>query len=159
MIWRNFIGVTFWKGRYIMTTVIGFQRRMATVLRWLARAIGTLAATFWLLILLDILACDVLVGFVCINWEIALLFGMVVFSLLSVILAWRREGTGGLMTILWGLVFASISYVTSRPHHIYSMLVTGVPFILAGCLLLASWLLNKTDSTAPMQTGSFEVEN
>jgi hypothetical protein len=111
------------------------------VVRWLARAISTLAAAVWMLIMLDILACDLLVGFVCLSWETILLVVMAVLSLVSVIIAWWREGLGGCVMLLWGLTFTIIAYVTSRPQHIYSMLITGVPFIVASFLFLVSWRL------------------
>lgn len=110
------------------------------VVHWLARAISTLAAAFWLLILLDIIACDVLVGFVCLNWEIALLISLVVFSCLSVIIAWHRERIGGIVMIIWGLVFSVIAIVTSNSQRAFSIMVSGVPFIIAGILFLASGL-------------------
>lgn len=115
--------------------------------RWLARGLSTLAAAFWLLILLDILACDALVGFICINWEVALLAGLVTFSVLSVIIAWRSESIGGFVMILWSLAFAAIAYVTSRPHQAISILVSGVPFLIAGSLFLASWWWRKGEFT------------
>jgi hypothetical protein len=113
--------------------------------RWLARGISTLAAGIWLLILLDILACDALAGFICMNWEMALLVGMASFSMLSVILAWRWEGIGGFVMVLWGLVFSGIAYLTSRPQQVFSMLVSGVPFLIAGFLFLVSWWSRKVD--------------
>lgn len=107
-------------------------------IRWLARTISTLAAVFWLLILLDIIACDVLVGFVCVNWEIALLLTLVIFSSLSVVIAWRRERIGGIVMIIWGFVFSFIAIVTSTSQRAFSIIVSGVPFIVAGILFLAS---------------------
>ena len=116
------------------------HQRTAQWLRWSARGISTLAAVFWLLILLDILACDALAGFICINWETALLLGLATFSLLSVIIAWRRESIGGSVMILWGLAFAAIAYMTSQPQALISMLVSGGPFLIAGSLFLCSSL-------------------
>jgi hypothetical protein len=115
------------------------SRTARQAVRWLARAISTLAAAFWLLILLDILACDALVGFVCLNWEMTLLAGLVVASILSVIIAWRREGIGGLVMFLWGLIFTVFAYTTGDSYQVFSMLVSGVPFLIAGLLFLASW--------------------
>ena len=110
------------------------------VVHWLARAISTLAAVFWLLILLDIIACDVLVGFVCMNWEIAILVTLVIFSSLSVIIAWHRERIGGIVMIIWGLIFSVIAIATSTGQRAFSIMVSGVPFIIAGILFLASGL-------------------
>ena len=68
----------------------------------------------------------------------ALLAGLVIASVLSVLIAWRRENVGGFIMILWGFVFSSIAYMTSRPQQVFSMLVSGVPFLIAGLLFLAS---------------------
>jgi hypothetical protein len=107
--------------------------------RWIARGISTLAAAFWLLILLDILACDALVGFICVNWELALLVVLVAASVLSVAIAWRREGIGGLIMFLWGIVFTTFAAIDSGSYKASSMLMSGVPFLIAGLLFLASW--------------------
>lgn len=112
-------------------------------LRWLARVVSTVAAIFWLLILLDIIACDALVGFVCMNWEMALLLGLASVSLLCVVLAWWREDVGGLLMLLWGIAFSAIALVTSPTRRVYSILVSGVPFLVAGILFLASWWLTQ----------------
>jgi hypothetical protein len=129
-----------------MKTILCTTQLMAQWLRWIARGISTLAAAFWLLILLDILACDALVGFICVNREMAFLAGFVIASVLSVLIAWRREYIGGFVMILWGLAFAAIAYVTSRPQQVFSMLVSGVPFLLSGSLFLVSgWLSPRQD--------------
>lgn len=118
-----------------------FARGLAVGLRWLARAIGSLAAAFWLFILLDIAACDMLAGFAWMAWERALLLGLTAASLASVVTAWRNDRWGGLALSIWGSVFSLIAYLTSsRPHQAFSILVSGAPFLLAGLLLLfAGW--------------------
>ena len=116
--------------------------------RWAARGISTAAAGFWLLILLDIIACDALVGFVCIEWEMVLLISLVTLSILSVVVAWRTERIGGIIMIVWGIVFAAIAGITSRPYATFSMFVTGIPFIIAGGLFFAcGWLGRSAAST------------
>ena len=116
----------------------GTQPKMKWIRR-IALIIGSLAAAFWLLILIDILLCDLVVGCVSVTWDMALLLFLVVASIASVAVAWRWESIGGLVLIFWGLAFAAIAYVTSSPHQAFSMLVTGVPFFIAGLLLMASW--------------------
>jgi len=70
----------------------------------------------------------------------------VVASVLSVTIAWRRENIGGLVLIIWGLAFAIIAHITSRPDQVFSMLVSGFPFVIAGLLLLTSErMLRKAD--------------
>jgi hypothetical protein len=109
------------------------------VMRWLARTISLLATAIWFLIMLDIILCEFVVGCITITWETAFLVFLVAVSALSVVFAWRREGAGGLAMIIWGLAFTVIAYVTSRPYQLFSILVSGLPFIFAGSLFLASW--------------------
>lgn len=122
-----------------MTAINNGTQPVAQWMRWIARIISSLAAAFWLLILIDILLCDLLVGCVSVTWDMALLLFLVVASVASVAIAWRWENIGGPVLIFWGLAFTAIAYVTSRPHQAFSMLVTGVPFLIAGLLFLVSW--------------------
>jgi hypothetical protein len=134
-----------------MTTANNNIQMVANWMRWIARTISTLAALAWLLIFLDIVACEALFGSICINWEMALLAGMVIVSLASVLVAWRWELIGGLVMFIWGLVFAAIAYVTSRPYQAISVLVTGIPFLIAGSLFMASWWLDQAiNSNEPL---------
>jgi hypothetical protein len=117
---------------------------LVTGVRWAARGISTAAAGFWSLILLDIIACDALAGFVCIEWEMVIFVSMVTLTILSVVIAWRVELIGGIIMIVWGMAYAAIAGITSRPYAAFSMLVTGVPFIVAGSLFFASGWLGRS---------------
>lgn len=108
-------------------------------MRWTARIISLLAAAAWLLIMLDILLCELVVGCITITWETGLLVLLAAVSVTCVAIAWRWEGIGGLAMVVWGFVFTMIAYVTSHPYEMLSMLATGVPFLIAGVLFLASW--------------------
>ena len=112
-------------------------------IRWIALTISSLAAAFWLLILIDIFLCDLVVGCVSVTWDMALLLFLVVASIACVVIAWRWENIGGPVLIFWGLAFTAIAYATSRPQQGFSMLVTGVPFLLAGLLFMLSWLSGR----------------
>lgn len=122
-----------------MTIFNNRQHPVTKWVRWTALIIGTLTTTFWTIILVDILLCDLVVGCVSVTWDMALLLFLVVASIASVTIAWRSESIGGPVLILWGLAFTTIAYVTSRPHQVFSMLITGVPFLIAGLLLLTSY--------------------
>jgi hypothetical protein len=110
--------------------------------RWTARIISTLAASFWLLILLDVVVCDALVGFICLDWEMALLVLIVAAAILSVILSWHKEGIGGFVMLLWGIIFTTFSAIDNQAYWAVSMLVSGVPFLVAGFLFLVTWCLS-----------------
>lgn len=127
-----------------MTTINDLHWREAQAMRWVARVISFLAAATWLLIMLDILLCEIVVGCITVIWETGLLVLLAVISVSSTAFAWRREDVGGLVMTVWGLIFTVIAYVTSHPYEIVSILMTGVPFMLAGGLFLASWWSRKT---------------
>jgi hypothetical protein len=118
-------------------------------LRWLALAIGSLAAAFWLRILLDIVACDALAGYVCLSLENIVLPGIVAASVLSVLLAWRQAGAGSLALVGWEAAFTVFAYVNGGPRSGTAMLVFGVPFLAAGALLLVSWGLRQSALSQP----------
>jgi hypothetical protein len=133
----------------LMIAMLPFTCGLAVGLRWLARAISSLAAAFWCLIWLDILACDALAGFACVTWESALLMGLTAASVVSAVSAWWRDGLGGLALCLWGGVFSLIAYLTSsHPHQAFSILVSGAPFLLAGLFLLAAGWVERRSATA-----------
>lgn len=114
--------------------------REAQMMRWAGRIISSIAAAIWLLILLVTLLCDLIVGCITITWEAGFLVFLVAVSVISVVLAWRREVVGGLVMLIWGCVFSIIAYITSRPYQLLSIFVSGIPFILAGSLfLVSSW--------------------
>lgn len=122
-----------------MTIFNNGQQLVTKWMRWTALIIGTLTTAFWMIILVDILLCDLVVGCVSVTWDMALLLFLVVASIASVTIAWRSESIGGPVLIFWGPAFTAIAYVTSRPHQAFSMLITGVPFLIAGILFMTSW--------------------
>jgi len=82
---------------------------MVRWIRWIARGISIFIAAFWFLILLQMLTYDVLVGAICLEWEMGLLAGLVICTILSVLAAWWNDGFGGILMILWGVAFAWIT--------------------------------------------------
>jgi len=74
-----------------MMTINSGTQPVAQWMRWIARIISSLATAFWLLILIDILLCDLVVGCVSVTWDMALLLFLVVASIASVVIAWRRD--------------------------------------------------------------------
>jgi hypothetical protein len=115
------------------------------MIRWIARVISALVTAFWLMIMIINLLCECVVGYISISWENTALVFLVASSTLSAILAWRKEGAGGLVMILWGIVFAIVACLTSRPYQMFSMLITGVPYVIAGSLFLASWWRSRAE--------------
>lgn len=111
---------------------------LAGAARVAARTISTLAALFWLLLLLDIITCEVLGGYICLDWETLLLTFLTFASIFFVLVAWRGSLAGGLFMIAWGLAFSLIAGAASEGKDLaVSVLVSGGPFVLSGILFAA----------------------
>ena len=70
--------------------------------------------------------------------------GMVIWAfllatLVSVIMAWWREGIGGLMLTIIGLTAIVVFMLTNKPKAYWITLVTGAPFLVSGILYLKCW--------------------
>jgi len=113
---------------------------MVRWIRWIARGISIFIAAFWFLILLEMLTYDVLVGAICLDWEMGLLAGLVICTILSVLAAWWNDGFGGILMILWGVAFAWITYLTSCSQQGNVILMVSLPFLVDGSLFIASWV-------------------
>ncbi len=107
--------------------------------RWIARGIGSLAGTFWLLTLIASLIVEVIGGDMTLSLEGVMLGGLVIFATLGVLIAWRREGSGGMMVLIGAMAFGTFAYVTAGHNKVWAMLITGGPFLVAGILFLACW--------------------
>lgn len=116
-------------------------------IRWTARGISLLIAAFWLLILLEILTYDLLVGFICMDWEMGLLVSLVTGTVVSVSTAWWNEGIGGFLLILWGMMLAGIAYLTSCSQQGNVILAVSLPFLVDGSLFVAAWLVRMASPT------------
>lgn len=122
-----------------MTTFRHTRDRAAKWMRWIARGIGTLTGVFCLLI-----------GIAEVVWphtppapeasrEGAMLAGLVSTNLLGVLIAWWREGIGGMVVVIGAMALGTFAYVTAGHNKVWAMLMAGGPFFVAGVLFLASW--------------------
>lgn len=104
-------------------------------IRWIARILSALAALYWLLagILTAIFANEPWIP------ESNVVAVMIVCGVLLTLLAWWKEGIGGVALILFGLAFSTFAYISSGHSAWFAVLVTGVPFIIAGMLFLVRW--------------------
>jgi hypothetical protein len=70
--------------------------------------------------------------------------GVLCFALLAIatsglLLGWWREGPGGLVALLGGLLLAGAIYATAGRSQLLAAIVYGSPFLVAGALFLACW--------------------
>ncbi len=114
--------------------------RAALWLRWIARGLGTVVAGFWVLIgLLEAFA-----GADPWTVESAILMVLIVAAVLAVAVAWWRAGPGGILLVLVGAAYCVFAAVTAGHNRLFAVAITGVPYLLAGALFLASWWLSRT---------------
>lgn len=118
--------------------------RSALWLRRIARGLGTLVAGFWVLIGL----LEAFVGTEPWTVESAILVALIVAGALAVAVAWWRAGPGGILLVLVGAVYCVFAAVTAGHNRLLAVAITGVPYLLAGALFLASWWLSRTAEAA-----------
>jgi hypothetical protein len=101
-------------------------------LRWLGRIVGTTTVVFWLVVglLSATLRGD--------PWtaETSLLTALIVAAAASMALAWPHPLLGGTLCMMVGVLFGVFAYVTSGHNHWLAVLISGVPLLVAGALLV-----------------------
>ena len=104
-------------------------------MHWIARGIGSLVAALWLFtgITYDIVEPH--------PWtlEDMVMAGLIITSTLGVLIAWWREGIGGMIVVICAVAHSVFACVVSGHNKVLAMLVSGGPFLLIGILFLASW--------------------
>ena len=126
-----------------MSDTGGAERRPAKWLRRIARAIGSLLATFWLF-----------VGIVSAIYESgpltpegAIMAGLIVISTLGIVIAWWREGIGGAIVVLSGIAHSTFAYISSGHNRAFAVLISGGPYLVTGLLFLATWHRSRVSNS------------
>ncbi len=119
-----------------MTITNQAKDRVTKWMRWIARVIGWLATGYWLLIGILVIAMDEVGTW---TWESTLITGFTLLGALAMLVAWWREGVGGLIAVVCGLGFSTFAFVTAGRNNLLAALVTGAPFLVAGALFLVCW--------------------
>ena len=120
--------------------------RTAKPVRWIARITGSLVAAFWLFI-----------GIVSgigepAPWplESAILAALIIVSALGVLIAWWREGLGGLVIIGCAVANSVFAFFAAGHSRGMAILIAGGPWLVVGSLFLASW--HRSRRSADPQT-------
>jgi hypothetical protein len=71
--------------------------------------------------------------------ERTMLAGLLIITVLGVLVAWIREGTGGALLVVGAVALGTFSYVTTEHDKVWNMLFMSGPFLAAGILFLACW--------------------
>ena len=121
------------------------QHRLAKRMRWAGRVIGLGAAGFFLIALIVTATFDVLAE----GWEAimdveGILLGVLVaIALAGGIVSWWRERLAGILLVLIAIGFGTYSGEIAGRNHIIVGLMIGLPYLIAGVLLLYSWRLSR----------------
>jgi len=109
-------------------------------MRWAARVIGLIAAVFFLGMLIGS-AMSEGVGPITIESSTLVLLGAV--ALAGCIAPWWRDTTAGILLVLTSIgLGVHIGYFAGH-NHVLAWSIIGLPYLVAGILILISWRLSK----------------
>lgn len=104
-----------------------------------ARGISTFFISFWVLLVISYSTSATSQLVPSHTHERMVLGAFLLVTLVSVIIAWWREGIGGLMLTIVGLAAIVVFMLTNKPGAYWLTLVTGAPFLVSGILYLKCW--------------------
>ncbi|MFQ6090231.1 MAG: hypothetical protein ACE5LD_02185 [Candidatus Bipolaricaulia bacterium] len=108
--------------------------------RWTARAIGTVAAALFVVMLIGSAVAEG-VGPLTVESGTLVLLGAVALAGGSV--SWWRDMGAGILLVLTSIGLAAhIGYYAER-NHLLAWSMIGLPFLVAGLLILSSWRLSR----------------
>ena len=102
------------------------------IIRWIARIASSLLAVFFLLSSIG--------GFISepepLTLEGGMIAGFAIILTVAVIIAWFREGVGGVTLVIISLVFAVFVYITAGTNKVMASMTISSPFLISGVLFL-----------------------
>ena len=120
------------------------QHNLARIMRWAARAIGLVAAGFFLIILIGEAISEV------INngsepLEVAgVLLGLFeCLALAGVIVSWWRERLAGILLAIASAGLGIHIGVYAGHSHLLAWVMVGLPYLVVSILLFSSWRLSR----------------
>jgi len=109
-------------------------------MRWAARVIGLIAAVFFLGMLIGSAVSEG-AGPMTIESSTLVLLGAV--ALAGCIASWWRDTTAGILLVLTSIgLGVHIGYFAGH-NHVLAWSIIGLPYLVAGILILISWRLSK----------------
>jgi hypothetical protein len=124
------------------------QYRLAKRLRWTGRVIGLVAAGFLLVMFIGEAVAEVIDGGLEPINQADLVAGILIgvlgaIALAGCIVSWWRERLAGILLILVAVGFGIHIGVYAGRNHFLAWLMIGLPYLIAGALLLTSWRLSR----------------
>ena len=120
----------------------GQKYRIARPLRWAGRAIGTIAAVFFAGMLIGSAASEG-VGPMTIESGTLVLLG--VAALAGCIASWWRDMTASILLVLTSIGLGVHIGCFAGHNHVLAWLIIGVPYLVAGILVLSARQLSRRD--------------
>ncbi len=121
------------------------QYLLAKRMRWTGRVIGLFTAGFFLAFLIGEAISEVLAE----DWEATIgvegiLLGILVaIALAGCIISWWRQRIGGILLILASIGLGIHIGIIAPRNHFLVWLMLGLPYLIAGGLLLYAWWLER----------------
>jgi hypothetical protein len=109
--------------------------RGVKILRWLARGIGTLIASFWLFIVIV----SIFTESTAMDIESIIMTILIFSSIVGVTVAWFRELEGGIILLIVALAHSVFAMIVAWRNKGFAMLISGGPFFVIGSLFIATW--------------------
>lgn len=124
------------------------QHRLAKRLRWAGRVIGLVAAGFLLAIFIGEAIAEALAGGLEPINQADMVAGILIgvlgaIALAGCILSWWRERLAAILLVLTAAGFGIHIGIYAGRNHFLAWLMMGLPYLVAGVLLLASWRLSR----------------
>ncbi len=120
------------------------DKRNARFLRWIARGFGTLVGSLWFF-----------AGFLSMihepchpEVESIIMAALISGSIVGVIAAWLREFTGGIFLLVIAIMHSIFAFFAAGHNKHVAILVSGVPFFIAGILFITAWWKSKVVGSA-----------
>ena len=116
------------------------QYRLAKRMRWAARAIGLVAAVFFIGMLIGSAVSEG-VGPMTIESTTLVLLGAI--GLAGCIVSWWRERLSAILLVLTAVGFGIHIGICAGRNHFLAWLIIGLPYLVAGILIFSSWRLSR----------------
>lgn len=118
------------------------HNRLAKGTRWAARAIATIGAVFFLVMLIGSAVSE---GVGPMTIEIGTLVLLGVVALAGGITSWWRDMTAGILLVLTSVGLGIHIGCFAGHNHVFAWSIIGLPYLVAGLLLLSARRLSRQD--------------
>jgi hypothetical protein len=111
---------------------------------WTARTIGLVAAVFLAIMVIGSAAGEI-IDSETVSFDVAgVTLGIIAIAALAgCITSWWRERLAGALLVLVAIGLAIHIGILAEHNHVLAWTVMGLPYLVAGALLLGSWWLSR----------------